>query len=419
MAFSCQTINQTKLYLVPMSGTKTVTILVLAPVGSRYETKATSGLSHFIEHLMFKGTKRRPTTLVLTREIDRLGAEYNAFTSKEYTGYYIKTAQQHLDLALDILSDMLYHSRFTPAEMEREKTVIIEELRMYKDNPLLRIESEFENLFFAPTHPLSWDIGGVEKTVRQLTRPQVMAYYQQFYRPDNFTIVIAGHISAEAKKLVEKYFSPAKEKKSPVGFSPAVLGPTEKEKRQRIVRMCTDQVQLMVGYPSFAYAVERNIVLGVLNTILGGSMSSRLFIKIRERLGLAYMVRADQESFHDAGYSAIRVGLEAKNIPRALTVIQQELKNLKKKGVTARELQDAKTHLRGHLVLSLEDSSSQASWYGLQDIYRVRIKTPEEKIKELEQITNRQLQEIAQEVFQEKNQRLALVGAVGDQKLIT
>src|SRR3989339_109065 len=340
MAFSCQTINQTKLYLVPMSGTKTVTILVLAPVGSRYETKATSGLSHFIEHLMFKGTKRRPTTLVLTREIDRLGAEYNAFTSKE-------------------------------------------------------------------------------KTVRQLTRPQVMAYYQQFYRPDNFTIVIAGHISAEAKKLVEKYFSPAKEKKSPVGFSPAVLGPTEKEKRQRIVRMCTDQVQLMVGYPSFAYADERNIVLGVLNTILGGSMSSRLFIKIRERLGLAYMVRSGADSYRDTGYFYIRAGLDAKNIPRALTVIQQELKNLKKKGVTARELQDAKTHLRGHLVLSLEDSSSQASWYGLQDIYRVRIKTPEEKIKELEQITNRQLQEIAQEVFQEKNQRLALVGAVGDQKLIT
>src|SRR3989339_924866 len=182
MAFSCQTINQTKLYLVPMSGTKTVTILVLAPVGSRYETKATSGLSHFIEHLMFKGTKRRPTTLVLTREIDRLGAEYNAFTSKEYTGYYIKAGAAYTNIALDILSDMLFNSVFDAKEMEKEKGPVCEELRMYKDNPIMNIDNVFEELMYDGC-ALGRDIGGTPEHVMSYKRDDVLKFRDRFYGP--------------------------------------------------------------------------------------------------------------------------------------------------------------------------------------------------------------------------------------------
>lgn len=410
--------NKAKLYLVPQKDVASVTVLVMYPVGSRYEKEKIAGVSHFIEHMMFKGTKRRPSTLFLTREIDRLGAMYNAFTSKEYTGYYIKTAAKYLPISLDILSDMLHNSLFAEKEMIKEKNVIVEELRMYKDNPLLYIETLFEDLLYAGC-PLGRDIGGFEKTVLGLPRADVLRYHKNFYAPENTYIAVAGAVDESTKKLVEKYFVQGVSVKE-IGdrkYSAARFGPSEKKKRLKVEKKKTDQVQLMLGFPGFDYNSPHNPTVAVLDTILGGTMSSRLFIEIREKRGLAYMVRSGEENFYDTGYLSVRIGLEAKNINQAIDVTQNEIEKVIVRGVTAKELQDAKTHLRGALALSLEDSSAQASWYLRQAMFMKEIKTPEERLKEIDAVTNERIKLSAKKVFDFQQMRVAVIGDVEKEKI--
>ncbi|MFA7314564.1 MAG: pitrilysin family protein, partial [Candidatus Magasanikbacteria bacterium] len=275
--------NKAKVYFIPLQDTKSLTTLVMYPVGSRFESSKMAGVSHYVEHLMFKGTKKRPNTLVLTREIDRLGAQYNAFTGKEYTGYYIKADAKYSEVSMDILSDMLFNSKFDEKEMEREKGPIIEEIRMYKDNPLMNIENIFEDLMFAGC-PLGRDIAGSEDNVRSYKRPDVLKYRDTYYSPDNMTIVVAGSIDEKIKKEVVKYFGIGKNsgvKKRE--YLPACFGSVEKSKRIVIEKKETDQVQMMLGFQGFNHEDSRNYASSVMNTILGGSMSSRLFIQIRER----------------------------------------------------------------------------------------------------------------------------------------
>ena len=404
--------NKTKVILVPLTGTESVTVLVMFPVGSRYETKELQGAAHFIEHLMFKGTKKRPNTLVLTKEIDRLGAEYNAMTGKETTGYYIKTDAKYLDKSLDILSDMLQNSLFDPKEMEREKTVIVEELRMYKDNPVMNIDSVFESLLFQDC-PLQVDIGGTEKSVMELNRKKVLDFKEKYYCPENTTLVVSGKIDNNVKIILEKYFSNRKKyKKLDKKFKPAKFGSTNKENRLKIEDKKTDQIQLMLGFPGFEVRDSRQPVLSVLNTILGGSMSSRLFIQIRERRGLAYMIHSGADSFRDAGYVYVRAGLEARNINKAISVIKSEIEKIKSKGVTSQELKDAKTHIRGSMTLSLEDSATQASWYVKQALFMEEVKTPEEKLLEIDKVTNTDIVKLAKEIFDFNQMRVAVIGDV-------
>lgn len=404
--------NKANVVLVPQENTHSVTVLVLYPVGSRYESAKLSGASHYIEHLMFKGTKKRKNTLVLTREIDRLGAEYNAFTSKDHTGYYIKTDGHYTETALDILSDMLFNSTFDAKEMEREKTVIVEELRMYKDNPLINIDNVFEDLFYAGS-ALGRDIGGTEKSVMNMKRNDVLSFQNKYYDPCKMTIVVAGHVTEETKKYIEKYFGQKKSKYgSEQSFKPYKLGSEKKADRITVQPKQTDQVQLMLGFPGLKYQAKENPVAGVMNTILGGSMSSRLFIQIRERRGLAYMIKSGAEKFQDTGYLYVRVGLEGKNINKAVDVIQKEIEKLKNKGVTKQELNDAKTHIRGAMTLSMENSSAQASFYGHQALFAKKIKTPEERLKKIEKVTGEQIQDLAKKVFNMDKMRVAIIGDV-------
>ncbi len=352
--------NKLDVIYVPVEGTKSVNVLVMYPVGSRYETEKMSGVSHYVEHLMFKGTKKRPTTLKLTREIDRLGAGYNAFTGKEYTGYYITVDQKYTATAMDILSDMLFDSLYDSKEMEREKGVIVEEIRMYKDNPLMNIDNIFEDLLYAGC-PLGRDIAGTEKHVMDYKRTDVLKYRDKYYQPQNMTLVISGAIDDDTKKFVDQYFGSRKNKgKKSQTYKPFCLGKSGKQDRLHVEYKDTDQAQLMLGFPGFKYTDKRNIAKGVMNTILGGSMSSRLFIQIRERRGLAYMIRSGSDNFRDTGYSYIRAGLDAKNINKAIAVIQKELEKLMTKGVSKKELADAKTHIRGSMTLSLENASAQS-----------------------------------------------------------
>lgn len=407
--------NRAQVILVPQIDVPSTTVLVMFPVGSRYETAELSGVSHFIEHMMFKGTVKRPNTLILTREIDRLGADYNAFTEKEFTGYYIKADKNYIEVILDILADMLNNSLFRADEIQREKTVIVEELRMYRDNPLMNINNIFEELMYQNC-PLGWDIGGTDKTVMRMGQQEMLDYRDKYYRPDNMTIVVAGNVDNEIeKKLNRNFVNNKKEETKKIRdrkYEPAKYGSVVKDKLLRVEQKKTDQAQLMFGFPGLDHHSEYHPALAVLNTILGGSMSSRLFIKIRERLGLAYMVRSGADSYRDTGYFYIRAGLEAKNIKRAIDVSKQEIKKILEKGVTERELKDAKTHLRGGLALTLEDSSAQAAWYAKEALFRNEIKTPEERLSEIDAVTNKDIKTVANKLFDFKKMRVAVIGEI-------
>ncbi len=404
--------NGANIILVPLKDTKSLTTLILYPVGSRYEPEKLSGVSHYIEHLMFKGTKKRKSSKVLTREIDRLGAEYNAYTGKEYTGYYIKTDQKFSKISIDLLSDMLFESVFDAKEMEREKGPIIEELKMYRDNPLINIDNVFEDLLFAGC-PLGRDIGGTDQHVSSYIRKEVLQYRDRHYSPDNMTIVLAGAIGEKTRSLVEEYFGQKKSKKKPArAFKPHCFGSSAKTKRISVQKKKTDQAQIMLGFPGFEYGRKENPIVSVMNTILGGSMSSRLFTQIRERHGLAYMVSSGAENFRDTGYVYVRAGLDAKNINKALDLIKKEIKKLIDKGVTARELRDAKTHIRGAITLSMENSSSQATWYARQSLFSKKIKTPEEKLQEIEKVTQEQVMKMAKRLYKDSQMRIAIIGDV-------
>lgn len=404
--------NDANVYLVPLQDTKSITALIMYPVGSRYEPEKLRGVSHFIEHLMFKGTKKRKNTLTLTREIDRLGAEYNAFTGKEYTGYYIKTDAEFANTSLDILSDMLFESTFDPKELEREKGPVIEELRMYRDNPMMNLDNIFEDLLYKGS-PLGLDIGGTVKHVASYKREDVMKYKEKYYHANNMHIVLAGNITPETKELIQKYFGRGgKGKKPSAVFKPFVFGSKKKADRLVVEHKKTDQAQLMLGFPGFEFGHKYNPAIKVMNTVLGGTMSSRLFIQIRERRGLAYMVRSGAENYRDTGYVYARAGLEAKNINKAIAVIMGEIEKIKNKGVSKKELEDAKTHIRGALTLSLEDSSTQANWYAKGALFYDRIKTPEEVLAEIDAVTNEDIQMVAKKVFRPEEMRVAIIGDV-------
>ncbi len=404
--------NNARVILVPQEDTRSVTVLIKYPVGSRYEPEKLSGVSHYIEHLMFKGTEKRKNTLTLTREIDRLGAAYNAYTGKEYTGYYIKVDAEYTKTALDILSDMLFRSKFDSKEMEREKGPIVEELRMYRDNPIMNIDNIFEELMFDGC-ALGRDIGGTPKHVMSFTRPDVMKFKETFYGPNNMTIIVAGKIVPEARQMIETYFGQEKNKGKPSRvFSAGVFGSKEKSKRLVIQKKQTDQAQLMLGFPGFAYNAKELAAVAVMNTILGGSMSSRLFISVRERHGLAYTIRSGHDSFQDAGYAYVRAGLEPKNINKALALIQKEIQKMIDTPVSAKELADAKTHIHGSLVLALEDSSEQADWYARQALFAPYIQTPEERLKEIDRVTAIDIQRIAKKIYKKQEMRLAIIGDV-------
>jgi len=409
--------NQAKMYLIPQDHTTSTTTLIMYPVGSRYESEKMSGVSHYIEHMMFKGTKKRKTSQILTREIDRLGAAYNAFTSKEYTGYYIKTGAEYTELSLDILSDMLFNSVFDAKEMEKEKGPVCEELRMYRDNPIMNIENVFEEMFYAGC-PLGRDIGGTPEHVMNYKRDDVLKFRDRFYGPNNMYIFLSGNINDSVREWIDGMYGTRENTGIPSRvYKPAILGSGVMSDRIHVEQKKVDQVQLMLGFPAFQYGHKQNTALSVMNTILGGSMSSRLFTEIREKRGLAYTVQAGSEHYRDTGYSMVRAGVEPKNVNKTIALTQKEVEKMAKKGVTARELADAKTHIRGRIQLSLEDSSSVANWYAKQALFAEKIVTPDEKLAKVDAITSEQIQDVAKKVFYWNKVRIAIIGDVDEKSV--
>lgn len=417
--------NKINLITVPVKGTRATTVLVLVPVGSRYEHKKISGTSHFVEHLMFKGTHKRPTAQDISRVLDATGAEYNAFTSKDYTGYYVKIDSAKQEVAFDLMSDMLFNSKFDEQEIEKEKGVIVEELRMYDDNPTMGIGNVYDQLVFGDC-PLGWDEGGSKESVRGVSRQELWDYYQSAYKGANMVLVVAGNISKKLKKHLQ-YFVHSEIKKNiskktitkndykkfvwPKGVLPI-------EKRIEVKEKKLDQSHVILGFPGLALGHPDRYALVVLLNILGGGMSSRLFVEVREKRGLAYMVRAGSSNYRDVGTAYIQAGLDPSRLPDAVAVIKEELKKICDELVSAKELIDAKTSISGRMTLGMEDSSAQAEWYAKQFWFANKIETFEQVLQKINKVTPKDVQRIAKKIFDWKQIRVAAIGPLKKQDII-
>ena len=402
---------------VPESSAESMTLLVLVKVGSRYETKKINGASHFIEHLMFKGTKRRPTTEVLSRELDRFGAEFNAYTDKDMTGYYIKMDAAKTKLAIDMLHDMLFHSKYDPKEIDCERGVILEEINMYEDNARIHVEDMLEEILF-PDSTLGWNIAGTRDIVRRITREELINYRDAYYIPERMTVVVSGKIIPGTLQTLEKTFGsvarPSRKDKVFTPFSPPIC----LTRRIAFKNKQTEQVQLTLAFHGLKQSDKKLPAATLLSVIMGANMSSRLFIQIRERRGLCYSIRAAHQAREDVGLFQVSAGLDKTKFGEAVEAIFRELKNVVKSGVTAEELQRAKDFIRGQTVLAFEDSSFQAGWYGKDWLFRKRLETPDERMKRFAKVTKAEIKATAELLFRPEHMATAVIGPFSSLKKV-
>ncbi len=409
MSFTETTLrNGAKVVLAPFSGTDAAAILVAFQVGSRNENDAVWGGSHFVEHLMFKGTTRRPQTIDISKELDRYGAQYNAYTGKDLTGYWVKIAGEHLPVAVDLLNDMIFHSMFNAEEMEREKNVIVEEIKMYEENPIMHIEDLLEEAMF-DGHVLGRNIAGTVESVKGMKRDDVVAYHGAHYRTENMIIVVSGRLPEHLMGLLEGTFGTV----APSGVARStfdVIGDQASVGRIRYQHKDVEQIQLSLGFPSVGRGHIDEAPLKLLSAILGGTMSSRLFVEVREKRGLCYTVRTSVDAYQDVGMFTVRAGLDATRLKEAIKVITDELRKVAMEGVTVDELTMVKENVRGGLSLSLEDSADRAEFYGRQALFLNTIEEPEQRLKKFDAVTLEDIARVAKRYLRFDRMSLAAIG---------
>jgi predicted Zn-dependent peptidase len=398
-----------------MKGTKTVSVLVLVGAGSRYETKNINGISHFLEHMAFKGTTKRPNKVAIAQELDEIGAHYNAFTHIEYTGYWIKADRTHAELAFDILSDMYIHSTLPAEEIEKERGVIIGEIDMYEDMPMYKVSQVFNELLYGD-QPIGWDVAGTKEAVKSISRDDFSRYRETYYRAPNTLIVVSGNISnAKARNLFKKYFRDVPSGKT---SKPPPAKEKQRGSKVHVYTKKTDQAHLILGVRAFGLHDRRRWALGLLSIILGGTMSSRLFIKIREELGLGYYIHSESPLFTDYGTFEVGAGVDVKRLDVAIDAIIEELSRIKKDGIEKEELQKARENVRGSSLISLEQSDKVANYFGKQELLARTILTPEQQFRMLEKVTPADVKKVAQDIFRDDRLNLAVVGPVKDEVLL-
>lgn len=406
--------NGLRVITAPIKDSPAVTVLVLVEAGSKYETKDISGLSHFLEHMCFKGTTKRPKAIDISRELDSIGAHYNAFTSHEYTGYYAKVHPQHIDKALDVLSDMYLNPVFDQKEIDKEKGVIIEEINMYEDMPHRHVQDVFSELLYGD-QPAGWNIAGTREIVASMNRDHFISYRSKHYVADSTIVIIAGNFD-EQKTLdsVRTLFTVPASKKE--GKRPVVE--TQDAPRVCVKQKKTDQVHMVLGVRAFDAHHKDISALKVLNAVLGGGMSSRLFQKLRDEMGVGYYVRSGTDEFTDHGVLAVSTGVDTKRVEEVVKAILEEFKKLRDEKVSDVELTKAKDYLTGSLYLELETSDALAGFYGIQDVLREKnIKTPEDVSAHIQKVTAEDVQRVAQQIFVNKGLNLALVGTCDEEAL--
>ncbi len=405
--------NGLKVIIAPMKGTRAVTVLILVGTGSRYESEQLNGISHFLEHMFFRGTSKRASAKIISETIDRVGGELNAYTSEESTGFFIHLASPHLELALDVLSDMLLNSKFEREEIEKEKGVILEEINMHQDKPDVQVANIYKSLLYG-NQPLGWEVIGKKDLIKNIDREKLLAYREKNFPPNNTVISIAGDVQhGKTSALVKKYWGRWKNRKRP-SYLP--LEEKQTVPATNLQYRKTDQAYLCLGVRTFAYEHPDYYVLRVLNMILGGMISSRLFVRLREEEGIVYSVDSLRESYLDGGNLRVNAGVEISKTETAVIAILEEFKKMRQEIVVGEELQRAKEYLKGRLALELELSPGVAGFLGHQELLLGKIKLPEEQIKEIEKVTSRAIKRVAQEIFIKEHLNLAVVGPFRDKE---
>jgi predicted Zn-dependent peptidase len=388
---------------------QSVTCMLMLAAGSRYETAENNGIAHFAEHMFFKGTERRPTARLVAGEIDAVGGQMNAFTSKEYTAYYVRCAAESRDIALDVIVDMIRNSTFDPEEIEREKGVIVEEMNMYYDTPRDYIGNVYDQLLFGD-QPLGWDIIGREETVRSATRETFMSYLDRWYHPSRMVLGLGGNVGEDALERAAELLGDleARDTGSPAAAQPHANG------RVKVFTKASDQAHIVIGVPSKPLDHPDRYVLQMIGSVLGGGMSSRLFTEVRERRGLAYYVHALNYSYTDAGSLFSQAGVDIKRIDDAVTTIAGELRKMAAEPVPADELEKARAFTKGRFVLELESPQGLLMFGLRREVLEGRVPELEEILAALDEVTAEDIQRVAGEIVRDDAFRLAVIGPFDD-----
>lgn len=397
--------NGLKVVFVPMEITSVLAELMVG-TGSKFEDKDNRGIAHFLEHMAFKGTKKRKTALEIAKQLDKIGASYNAGTSREKTIYYIKNTAEHLELMLDMLADITFNARLAEEEIDREKGVIIEEFNVYEDSPKSKVDDNFARLVLGD-NPLGWRTLGTKKTVTEMKRRNFLDYQNKFYVPENMVLMIAGGIKNKEKvfDLVEKWFGDFKPEK----LSEKELKTENGQNKKDIETRSTEQTHLVLGLPIFGWTDNRRWTLAVLNRILGGGMSSRLFQEIREKRGLAYYVSSGTFLAKEAGLLAASAGVRNNRAQKAVKLIKEELLNFSRT-VTDQEIDDAIEGITGKFLLSLEKPESLANVVGKSLLLEGEMRKPEQVLEKIKSVDSEDIRQLAQELFEPENLYLAVIG---------
>lgn len=399
--------NGLRILLVPQPANLAATVLILVRAGSEYEKKRQNGVSHFLEHLMFKGTTDRPAPGMIAHELTALGAQFNAFTGAEYTGYYAKAQAGKLPKLIEIVSDLYLNPLFDEAEIEKERGVIIQELSMYEDDLPTRASRIFDRLVYGD-QPAGWDIGGEKPIVRKLTRADFVAYRNERYVMPGTVVIVAGKFNAASTEAqIKRYFGAL-----PRRAAPAKAKTIERQSAPRMELHFkeSDQAHIVLGFRAFDMFDTRRYALRVLADLLGGGMSARLFARIRDKMGAAYYIGAGADLALDHGLLSISAGADRKRADEVIRAILEECRTIRDTIVPEKELQKSKDHMIGGLILGLETSDDLANFYGGQEVLASSVLSPSEITDRIKRVTARDVQRVARAIMKDKGLNLAIVG---------
>ncbi len=405
--------NGLRLLTIPLKGTKVATVFVLVKTGSKCEEKNISGISHFLEHMLFKKTKKRPSPLKIAESLDQVGGVYNAFTGGDYTGYYAKVDFSKISLAIDWVSDIYLNSLLPEADIEKEKGVIKEEINMEYDNPMIYSQILFQKLLYGD-QPAGWDLAGTKESVSKIKRGDLLSYMQSQYVSKSTVVVVAGNINE--KEIESEVFRAFSKIRKGVAKKSVPVFENQKSPQAEVFYKETDQTNLCLGARSFNIFHEHRYTQEVIATILGGMMSSRLFIKIRDELGLAYYIKTDVESNSDTGVIVTRAGVDNKKAKEAISAIMKEYQRITKEIVPAQELKKIKENIKGKTAILLESSDALAYFHGVNELLEDKKYKLKDIFSYIDKVTAKDVKEVARDIFRPENINLALVGPFKSKK---
>tara|TARA_B100000745_G_scaffold187366_2_gene122865 strand:+ start:17240 stop:18511 length:1272 start_codon:yes stop_codon:yes gene_type:complete len=414
MKFEIYTLkNGMRVLLAPSSAAESVTVMIMTGTGSRHENKAENGMAHFLEHMLFKGTKKRKTARAISEELDGVGGQFNAFTGKDHTAYYAKVDKRHFQTALEVISDIFLNPTLPATEIEKERGAIIEEINMYEDMPIRSVLNEADKTLFGDDTPMGRTILGPKKNISSFTREEFLAYLNRNYVASNSALCITGSFSkTKALKEARRIFATMR-----TGDTPVHVPHThdQKEPRVKVKYKKTDQTHFVLSVPSFPLNHKDEFVAEVLAAVLGGGMSSRLFTEIRDNRGLAYYVKADNDAYDDIGVLYMRAGVANEKTEKAVELVVKEMRKLANTAISTPELKKAKEYLKGTAALSLETTDAQADYIGYAVLVRRSVHGLEEFNRKVDAVTARQIYVVAKKLFTTDKLNLTIVGPHKDE----